>query len=45
MADAELTAALKQAKSKKMFFAFVPKGTDGKLIISKAKIPAKLITT
>src|SRR5437660_319468 len=43
MADAELTAALKLAKSKKMFFAFVPKGTDGKLIVSKTKIPPKLI--
>jgi peptidoglycan hydrolase-like protein with peptidoglycan-binding domain len=43
MADADLTAALKQAKSKKMFFAFVPKGADGKLIVSKTKIPPKLI--
>jgi hypothetical protein len=41
--DAELTLALKQAKSKKMFFAFVPKGADGKLIVSKTKIPPKLI--
>jgi Putative peptidoglycan binding domain len=43
MADATLMAALKQAKSKKMFFAFVPKGADGKLIVSKAKIPAKQV--
>jgi hypothetical protein len=43
MPDANLAAALKQAKSKKMFFAFVPKGSDGKLIVSKMKIPAKLI--
>jgi hypothetical protein len=44
MPDAELTAALKQAKSKKMFFAFIPKGgSDGQLIVSKAKIPAKPI--
>src|SRR5207249_93746 len=43
MADVELTAALKQAKSKKMFFAFVPKGSDGKLIVSKIKIPTKRI--
>jgi peptidoglycan hydrolase-like protein with peptidoglycan-binding domain len=41
MADANLAAALKQAKSKKMFFAFVGKGTDGKLIVSRTKIPAK----
>jgi hypothetical protein len=43
MPDAELATALKQAKSKKMFFAFVPKGADGKLIVSKTKIPPKLI--
>jgi peptidoglycan hydrolase-like protein with peptidoglycan-binding domain len=43
MADAELAAALKQAKSKKMFFAFVGKGTDGKLILSRTKIPPKEI--
>ena len=41
MADKDLAAALKQAKTKKMFFAIVPKGTDGKLIIAKKKIPAK----
>jgi peptidoglycan hydrolase-like protein with peptidoglycan-binding domain len=41
--DADLAVALKMAKSKKMFFAFVPKGSDGKLIVSKAKIPAKVI--
>src|SRR5262249_51004083 len=34
---------LKEVKSKKMFFAFVPKGADGKLIVSKTKIPPKLI--
>ena len=43
MADVELVTALKQAKSKKMFFAFVPKGTDGKLIVRKARIPPKEI--
>jgi hypothetical protein len=43
MPDADLLAALKQAKMKKMFFAFVPKGTDGKLLISKKKIPPKVI--
>jgi hypothetical protein len=41
MADASLAAGLKQAKSKKMFFAFVGKGTDGKLIVSRTKISAK----
>ena len=41
MADKDLAAALKQAKTKKMFFAIVPKGTDGKLIVAKKKIPAK----
>jgi peptidoglycan hydrolase-like protein with peptidoglycan-binding domain len=44
MADAELLAAIKQAKSKKMFFAFIPKGgSDGHLIVSKAKVPPKAI--
>jgi hypothetical protein len=41
VADAALAAALKLAKSKKMFFAFVPKGADGKLIVSKTKVPTK----
>jgi hypothetical protein len=43
MADANLASALKQAKSKKMFFAFVGKGTDGKLIVSRTKIAPKEI--
>src|SRR5262252_3360289 len=43
MPDAELTTALKQAKSKKMFFAFILKGSDGQLLVSKAKIPPKEI--
>src|SRR5262245_13636649 len=44
MADTELLTALKQAKSKKMFFAFIPKGgSDGHLIVSKVKIPPKQI--
>jgi peptidoglycan hydrolase-like protein with peptidoglycan-binding domain len=43
MPEVDLAGALKQAKSKRMFFAFVPKGSDGKLIVSKAKIPAKVI--
>jgi hypothetical protein len=34
---------LKMAKSKMMFFAFLPKGADGKLIVSKTKIPPKEI--
>src|SRR5262249_44326197 len=42
-AELDLTAMLRMAKSKKMFFAFVPKGMDGKLIVSKTKIPPKLI--
>ena len=41
MPDAELLAALKRAKGTEMFFAFVPKGADGKLIVSKAKIPTR----
>jgi peptidoglycan hydrolase-like protein with peptidoglycan-binding domain len=41
-ADPELLAALKMAKGKKMFFAYIPKGpADGKLIVSKVKIPPK----
>ena len=37
--DADLIAGLKLAKGgKKMFFAFIPKGSDGKLIVSKKKI-------
>ena len=43
MPDADLLLALKQAKSKKMFFAFVPKGSEGKLIVSRKKIPPKEI--
>lgn len=42
MPDLELANALKQAKSKPMFFAWVLKGGgDGKLIVSKTKIPMK----
>src|SRR6516225_9719395 len=41
MADANLAAGLKQAKSKKMFFAFVGKGTDGKLMVARTKISPK----
>lgn len=34
----ELTTMLKQAHMRKMFFAIILKGTDGKLIVSKRKI-------
>jgi hypothetical protein len=43
--DAELVTGLKQAKSKKMFFAFIPKGGEGKLIVSKTKVRPKDIAT
>jgi hypothetical protein len=39
--NAELTNALKMAKTKPMFFAFVAKGSEGTLLVEKAKIPAK----
>ena len=41
MPDPNLLVALKQAKLKRMFFAFVPKGSEGTLIISKTKIPPR----
>jgi hypothetical protein len=42
--DVDLLAAVKQAKCKKMFFAFIPKGgADGTLLLSKAKLPPKAI--
>ena len=44
MPDKELLAGLKKAKGTEMFFVFIPKGTDGQLIISKARIPPKEIT-
>jgi hypothetical protein len=44
MADPDLIAALKQAKSKKMFFAFIPRGgMDGTLLVSKTKFPSNAI--
>jgi peptidoglycan hydrolase-like protein with peptidoglycan-binding domain len=43
MPNPELAAALKQAKAKPMFFAFIHKGAEGKLIVSKTKIPPKQI--
>ncbi len=42
--DTELLVALKQAKTKKMFFAYVPRGgADGKLMVAKKKIAPKEI--
>jgi hypothetical protein len=38
MPDPKLLAALKKAKGTEMYFAFIPKSTEGTLIISKAKI-------
>jgi hypothetical protein len=43
MAEPDLAAMLKMAKEKRMFFAFVVKGSDGKLIVSKSKIHPKQI--
>jgi hypothetical protein len=43
MAEAELAPMLKMAKDKRMFFACVIKGADGKLLVSKTKIPPKQI--
>jgi hypothetical protein len=42
--DVKLTQALKQAGSNKMYFAFIPKGSEGKLIVSNSTIPSKLIS-
>ena len=42
--DVDLAAALKQAKNRRMYFAFVVKGgTDGALLVSKQKIPPTAI--
>jgi hypothetical protein len=41
--DDDLAAALKMAKTREMFFAFLPRGSDGTLIVSKTKIPTKEI--
>ena len=43
MPDADLAAAIKLAKGRTMRFAFILKGADGKLIVSKARIPPKEI--
>ena len=39
--DSELLANLRQAKKKPMFFAFIAKGGEGKLLVDKKKIPKK----
>src|SRR5262245_61005258 len=39
MPDAELAGSLRQAMATEMYFAFIPKGADGKLIVSRHKIP------
>ena len=42
--DKDLVAGLKLAKTKRMFFALIPKGgADGLLIVSKRKIPPKQV--
>ena len=43
MPDTELAAAIRQAHVRTMFFAFILKGTDGKLLVSTDKIPPKEI--
>src|SRR5262245_1316403 len=42
--DAKLTRALKQAESNKMHFVFIPKGSEGRLIVSKDRIPSRIIS-
>jgi len=39
--DAKLVSSLKLAKSSPMFFAFIAKGQEGKLLVDKRKISAK----
>src|SRR5262249_30784021 len=39
--DSKLVAALKQAKTTPMFFVFVAKGNEGKLLVDKKKISPK----
>src|SRR5262249_25067466 len=39
--DAKLLAALKQARTSPMFFAFVANGNEGKLLVEKKKINPK----
>jgi hypothetical protein len=41
---AELAAALKMAKSREMYFAFINKGSDGMLVVSRSEIsPGELL--
>jgi hypothetical protein len=43
--DSELAANVKVAKTKRMHFAFVAKGSsDGALVLAKSKVPPALIT-
>ena len=43
--DSELATNIKAAKNKRMYFAFVAKGSsDGALVLSKTKVPPALIT-
>jgi hypothetical protein len=44
MPDAALAAALKQANVRKLSFAFIAKGPDGKLIVSQGKISPQQLT-
>jgi hypothetical protein len=39
--DDNLRKALREAESKKMYFVFIPKGSEGKLIVAKSKIPSR----
>ncbi len=41
--ETELATALRAARTKRMFFALIAKGLDGKLLVDKKKIPAKEI--
>ena len=43
MPEKDLAAALRQAHVRNMFFAFILKGRDGKLIASACEIPLKEI--
>jgi hypothetical protein len=42
-ANPELLKHIKLAKNKKLFFAYIAKGTNGKLIVSKKKVTSKQI--
>ncbi len=43
--DTELATGLKAAKTKPMFFALIAKGTTGKLLVAKKKVPAPAIAS